>query len=519
MIKNSTFQTFTTKPLSVGLRLQTILLSLFVCGFGSVFVVTALRGHLDINPMRIILLLALCVFFFLLQQRVFPHLDKLSRHSWNLLFYGGLTLLFVLQVCSGFLLLQDLTTSPFDTEAVLRTSTQLAQGIIPAEYNDYFSCMDSNVFCMFVFYWLYRPVYLITGSTAPHWAMLLNTVFLFVAAFAVCHTAKTLWGRRGGLSALVVCLFFLPYYIFTSFVYTDTLAAPFVACSIWVFTLLCKHWSAMKTAPRVLSVFGLGALVGFGFLAKGNVMLLYPAFGLYLLVRYNVVQLFRAHWKTVLCTLAAFLLGSGIAVNGFNVYKQTCGLLNYELYESVHIPVSHWIMMGLEHNGAFHQESFQYTAQYPTIAEKKEAIAARIQSNLTHLLQSPKSLVWLMYTKAETNWMHGLFTAPVMANFSPVQRTWLSEWFVSDGAHLDITENFGQAFYWLIWGAAFWAAVRSIRQPTWRGAPLTLLCAICLLGNLAFLSLWESNSRYAFCYSCCMLLPLCGILACPKSDT
>ena len=38
-------------------------------------------------------------------------------------------------------------------------------------------------------------------------------------------------------------------------------------------------------------------------------------------------------------------------------------------------------------------------------------------------------------------------------------------------------------------------------------------CTICLLGNLAFLTLWEANARYPFCYSCCLLLFGAALLA------
>ena len=43
-------------------------------------------------------------------------------------------------------------------------------------------------------------------------------------------------------------------------------------------------------------------------------------------------------------------------------------------------------------------------------------------------------------------------------------------------------------------------------------------CTICLLGNLAFLTLWEANARYPFCYSCCLLLFGAALLAAPRSE-
>lgn len=62
----------------------------------------------------------------LVLRRFLPLVDRLAPGRWRALFGGGLALLFALQLGSGFLLLQDLTISPFDTEAVLRTATELA---------------------------------------------------------------------------------------------------------------------------------------------------------------------------------------------------------------------------------------------------------------------------------------------------------------------------------------------------------------------------------------------------------
>ena len=178
---------------------------LFLCFFGCIFLVIALRSHWSFGPRRLIFC-ALLAAGALLLRRFLPRVDRLTPGRWRAVFTGGLALLLVLQLGSGFLLLQDLTTSPFDTEAVLRTATELAQGTVPALYNDYFASVDTNVLCMFVLYWMYRPVYLLTGSTGPAWAMGLNTLFLFAAAICVCGAAGRLWGRRGKVAALILCL-------------------------------------------------------------------------------------------------------------------------------------------------------------------------------------------------------------------------------------------------------------------------------------------------------------------------
>ena len=131
---------------------------LLLGSFGCIFLVIALRGHWSLGPRRM-LFCALLAAGVLVLRRFLPLVDRLAPGRWRALFGGGLMLLFALQLGSGFLLLQDLTTSPFDTEAVLRTATELAQGTVPALYNDYFASVDgthSDVTADFgqAFYWM-----------------------------------------------------------------------------------------------------------------------------------------------------------------------------------------------------------------------------------------------------------------------------------------------------------------------------------------------------------------------------
>lgn len=188
-----------------GLRL--VCLILFVLAFGSIFAVTVLRGNLALSPLRLGLLAALAGLAFCLARFALPRLDRLSTKRWAALFWGGLGLLLALQLASGFLLLNDHTTAPFDTEAVYRTATQLAAGQVPAEYNDYFVSCESNTLCMFLLYWLYRLVFLLGGPLSPVWGMLLNTALLWLAAVFTCKTALALWGRGAARRWFSVCYF------------------------------------------------------------------------------------------------------------------------------------------------------------------------------------------------------------------------------------------------------------------------------------------------------------------------
>ena len=210
--------------------LARIAAGLFCLSFAGVFLAGLLRGKLAPGSWWAWALLAALVLLWV--WRGCRLAGRCTGRTFRLLFWGMAALLLVLILAAGSMLLNDHTVSPFDTEAVYRTALDLALGRIPAEYNDYFVTCENNLFCTLLLAAVYRVVYLAGGPLVPAWGMGLNAVCLWLAALFTALGAKRVWGRAAGLLALLASFFFLPYYIFTPFLYTDPMGAPFVAGAI-----------------------------------------------------------------------------------------------------------------------------------------------------------------------------------------------------------------------------------------------------------------------------------------------
>ena len=116
---------------------------LLLGSFGCIFLVIALRGHGSLGPRRMLFCALLAAGFGAAalfatgrQARPRPMASVVCRR---------VVLLFALQLGSGFLLLQDLTTSPFDTEAVLRTATELARRGTPTRFVQRLLCQRGRI--------------------------------------------------------------------------------------------------------------------------------------------------------------------------------------------------------------------------------------------------------------------------------------------------------------------------------------------------------------------------------------
>lgn len=492
--------------LSLKRSLARIAAGLFCLSFAGVFLAGLLRGELSLGSWWAWALLA--VLLLLWVRHGSRLVARCTERTFRLLFWGLAALLLALMLAAGFLLLNDHTVSPFDTEAVYRTALDLAQGRIPAEYNDYFVTCENNLFCTLLLAAVYRVVYLLGGALVPGWGMGLNAVCLWLAALFTALCAKRVWGRSAALLALLASFFFLPYYIFTPFLYTDPMGAPFVAGAILLAVRLEQTWADRTLRARLLGAAALGAAAAAAGLMKGSALLLLAAVPLWLWLRGRVICK-----KQALLALAAAALGFLAVWSGFKAFVHHGPLFDFSAYDAYHMPLTHWVMMGLENDGAFNNESFSYSGSYPTVALREQAIARRIGSDLRHLTQQPVALAWLAATKTATTWLDGSYSCGEAAALAPAVRTALSEWALPDGAHYRQAMSFCQSFYLLLWAGAFVSAGRfALGRPS-SGRGFCLLPILCLLGNLCFFLVWECNARYTFVFSCCLFWLLIGALA------
>ena len=314
-------------------------------------------------------------------------------------------------------MLNDHTTAPFDTEAVYRTATQLAAGQVPAEYNDYFVSCESNTLCMFVLYWLYRLVFSAwglfepgVGHAAEHRAAVAGRAGS--PAKPPCCSGAGPAGRGAGALPAVFAL-----YIFT----------PFCTPTPWP-----RRW----WPPRSIGLCGCAALgvsfaqgapcarggswraAGPGLFNEGQRPGACARAGA--LVPFQPAL--KGHGRQALGLVLAVALAAGLVIGGFKAYVRGCGLIDFSGYDALHMPLTHWIMMGLEHDGAYNSESFVYSGSYPTVEKGRHCRAHR---------QNPQALVktpwpWLAHVHQSGHRLgRGLYGSPGAAACSG-GATWLS---------------------------------------------------------------------------------------------
>ncbi len=424
---------------------------------------------------------------------LFKKVERLSRLTFTVLLAVLLAIAFGLAFFGAVFLQQDLANNyPLDVGACSLHAIDLAMGAPrPAPWNFYFVSFDTNVFSMMALYFAYSLSMLFTGEVNVLAGSLLNAGFLCCTILATIYIAYLIRGRSGALFMAFLSLFYAPYYFMLSIPYTDSFSLPFAAGGVALYLWALRAKTQMGGQLKLLLCFFVLAL---GCLMKGNVVVVLLAICIHLLVFYRERRL----WQRFVAVAVAFLLVWGCAM-GLKAIAQKSLMVDYTEYDTLHIPWTHWVMMGLTdlNSGGFNGESYEYTSSFATVAEKKEGIERKIKEYLAEYRQNfPRFSAWFA-AKSRYCWANGDFGAVGLATAVPLHPV--------DNPHFwplakDYMQGLHLAFYFNLFAACLFCLLK--RQIS----TFPLLALSTLLGMFVFLFCWEANPRYA--YNISFLLPL-----------
>lgn len=314
--------------------------------------------------------------------------------------------------------------------------------------------------------------------------------------------------RNVGLLAAVLCLFapFLSLYV--TALYTDVLCMPFIMGGILLSMRIYGKLRQREESGAIakagewkdfLSVFALGFLIGIGYKIKGNLIIL--------LIAVVIASFFQLSPKKWFKSCAALALAFACVLLATNLYLKATGMLTGETSDRYKFPTTHWIMMSMDGYG-YNAEDVQYTYSFPTYAEKKEAVAARMKEKAEAMGVS--GLLHQALLKAtQTGWNNGtfgvaLFHGDVPDRIRPVHSSWMHEYIVGAGKYYSSYFRFANVC-WLLLLLPMALTLLMFRRRMSFGLMTSQLF---LVGTLLFFMLWESTNRYIFSSS-----PLVLVLA------
>lgn len=371
-----------------------------------------------------------------------------------------------------------------DFGQIYNDSQMVSQGYL-ARYTN-----NIGIFLLLAFY--YRMIYLIFGTITIEFAIFLNIAAIDTALVFTFLISKKIFKRQTSLLTVFLCFFFLPFYTYTPFFYTDSLSLPFTMIAIYMF--ICALQSE-KAINRYLKMFFCGAFVLLGFELKGSLIIIFAAVVIFLLLKVN--------FKQAITLILSFTISFVIFLSGFNSLVDACKLTNQEELYTERYPVTHWIMMGLKNPGGYNQDDSMFTRNSGNYDEKVQANIKEIDRRIKEY--GVVGLCNHFVTKGVWTWSDGKYYIENHLAHNPIEPTdnLAHSFFLKEGNNFEYFYCYSNGFQLFILFSILISLLLGCFKPK---VNYTTFLKIILFGVFIFFMIWETRSRYLFNFTPVMIL-------------
>ena len=339
------------------------------------------------------------------------------------------------------------------------------------------------------------------------WAVCIgvNILFLDLGIVFGMLACKKLLPTRGYYLSFVLMISVVGLSPYLTVPYSDTMALPFPA-AIFFFLLLYREQQILW--KKAVLAFFLGAATLMGYWIKPTVVIVWIAYGIWLLLK-KKGKMDKTAFLRFSSAVGAFILGLGMVIGIQNLAKEKIlGPYNQQvLFYENEIPMTHFMMMGLYDEGglfgAYYGKDLDTTK---SIQGKKEKISYNllvirqrlIDYGFTGFLQHLyHKYIWITTDGTFFYGGEGHFHRDIPKTETGV-RGLLQNFTYCETPFYQ--QYYGQYLHaiWasLLFGNA-WYAFISVRK---KGIGMEFVMQMSILGLFLFLLLFEARSRYLFLY-------------------
>lgn len=246
---------------------------------------------------------------------------------------------------------------------------------LPERHQGYFARYPNNHAILIIISVIYFITDRLFGVT-PIWApIIVNILGLFLSYVLMYLISKKLFKSKTiSLYTAILGAGFCVFYTYTPYYYTDSLSMPFVMGSIYLF--LCGFESVKKKYIVIDLMFSMLLLV-LGYKIKGSVIILLPAFLIYIIYftrKYNL----KRHLKQIGVMLVGFAVSIALSAGIINAFHIT----DAEETDNMKFPLAHWVMMGLHDRGGYYDKDFWFTELSGDYEDKQNADVDKIKERI-----------------------------------------------------------------------------------------------------------------------------------------
>lgn len=410
----------------------------------------------------------------------------------------------LIQLVCGYFLMIDFKT--WDVASIIKNAR--AYALNEPINSGYFARCPNNLGILLLVSGLFKLSNTILGTTSVYVTVIFNIFSIDLAIYYTWKIAKLIKDEQFAYRVGILCTLFAPFYLYVPICYTDTVSMPFLTAVIYYFL---KHLSQEETSPGktgvnnkkvYLSLFALGAITYWGYKIKGSVGIVFIAILICLFLKNKLSDFFKKSCVYIIGFLAAILI--------WNTTINHMELITEEESYAYELPMTHYIMMGLNGLGNFNSEDVKYTVSFDNYDKKQEATVKIIKERLED--KGFIGLIKHVFIKSSNyTWNYGTcYAERYLGDFgdAPLRKNILHEFVLSKGQYHETFYMFTQSFYLILLVSLVVDLILD------RKCRLELFfLRLIFLGGVLFLMLWETHPRYTLNF-----MPIVIILGAKRLD-
>lgn len=327
---------------------------------------------------------------------------------------------------------------------------------------------------------------------------LVNAVWIVLVYWLYMKIADILWDRerRHTMQTAVLCLLFVPFILYTTFLYGTVVGMAFALLSFYNILLYERDF-------KIRYLLFAGVSIGLATVLKSN----YTVYMIAELI-YILLKLLADRGCERRKTYARLLLMLTIVVCfGIGRFGVSQSIKNANQGEEVKgIPMMAWVVMGLQDGKC---APGWYNAYNNTVYEKNdydydrtnEAVLDDLKSRVKGMMSRPLETTGFFVKKVSAQWNNPTFQSLwILENRSERE---VPAWILQEKGRAAYTFLANLLQTWILAGAFLYAVFR------WKKSSLEeMILPVTFVGGFAFHLFWEAEGLYAILYFP-LLLPLC----------
>ncbi len=360
-------------------------------------------------------------------------------------------------------------------------------------YPKYFQFFPNNIL-LFVLEVIFIKIGSIFSINAIYSVYIMNIIFIDLALLLLFLVIRKIYNSKNAFFGLILTFFFLPLFLYTPIVYSDTISLFIPVGFVFLFNLIDDKNTLSK---RNIIIFVLiGFLLFLGKELKITTLIIFLALLIdYFIIKFKMFKIVNISISLLVLIVCELLFNITIVNN----HKFQFQVNNYGS-----IPFTHWIMMGVEdinHDnsdrnsyGGYNESDYKLTESFST---GKDAVNFNLMETKNRINKMGiDGYIKYLIKKSENTWTDGFYFSNIKLSLhSNHKNSFLYKLLFTNSKYVCVFRGFTQGIQYSFILILIMSSLFNIKKNNGFD-----YIKFSIIGLSIFFLFWENRSRYIFNY-------------------